>query len=485
MEFEDLSCRELATAIRDRELSAREALAAHYARIDAVNPAINAIVTQCREQAFERAARADQLTASGVDLPPLHGVPMTHKDTHNTKGIRTTHGFPPFRDVVPDFDDLIIERFAAAGVISTGKSNVPEFAAGSHTFNELFGPTANPYDVARSAGGSSGGAAAAIAARIQPLGDGSDMGGSLRNPAAFCNVVGFRPSLGILPVAPARNSSQWLARSGPLARDVADIALAMSVLAGPDPRIPLGCPVDASDFTAPALALPGGRDVPGGRDEAEHPLGGLRVGVSTDFGVGVPVEDEIVDLVLGQAEVFEALGAHVQQACPDLGAADEVFDVTRAFDMATNLGPLLTEHGGLLKPEIRWNVQKGLSLTAAELISASVARSGLHLAVQAFFGDYDVLLCPTTQVLPFPSEERYPSSVRGVPMTTYTDWMRSASLISATGAPAISVPAGFSASGLPVGLQLVSAHGRDVRLLEVALAYEQATRHADHAPTLP
>lgn len=477
MEFEDLSGRELARAIRRREMSAREAVQAHYGRIDAVNPAINAIVTECRDRAFEDAARADELTASGADLPPLHGVPMTHKDTHNTKGIRTTHGFPPFRDVVPDFDDLIVERLTTAGAISTGKSNVPEFAAGSHTFNELFGPTANPYDLHRSAGGSSGGAAAAIAARIQPLGDGSDMGGSLRNPAAFCNVVGFRPSLGVLPVAPARNTQQWLARTGPLARDVADIALAMSVLAGPDPRVPMPCPVNGADFS--------GLTATAGRDDGRPPLAGLRVGLSTDLGVGVPVEEEIVDVLHGQAKVFEDLGAEVQQACPDLGAADEVFDVTRAFDMATTLGPILAEHGQVLKPEIRWNVEKGLALTAAELINAAAARSRLHLAVQAFFSTYDVLLCPTTQVLPFPSEERYPSSVNGVPMRTYTDWMRSASLISATGCPAISVPAGFSASRLPVGLQLVSAHGKDVMLLEVAQAYEQATGHEHRAPALP
>jgi len=243
MQFEDLSCAALAAAIRRRELSAREALDAHYSRIDAVNPAINAIVTQCRERAYEQAATADRLTASGVRLPALHGVPMTHKDTNNTNGIRTTHGSPIFREAVPDFDDLIIERFTSAGVVSTGKSNVPEFAAGSHTFNEVFGATANPYDLGRSAGGSSGGASAAIAARVQPLGDGSDMGGSLRNPAAFCNVVGYRPSLGVLPVAPSRNAYQWLARTGPIARSVEDVALAMAVLAGPDPRVPLACPV--------------------------------------------------------------------------------------------------------------------------------------------------------------------------------------------------------------------------------------------------
>ncbi len=476
MQFEDLSCAALAAAIRRRELSAREALDAHYSRIDAVNPAINAIVTQCRERAYEQAATADRLTASGVRLPALHGVPMTHKDTNNTNGIRTTHGSPIFREAVPDFDDLIIERFTSAGVVSTGKSNVPEFAAGSHTFNEVFGATANPYDLGRSAGGSSGGASAAIAARVQPLGDGSDMGGSLRNPAAFCNVVGYRPSLGVLPVAPSRNAYQWLARTGPIARSVEDVALAMAVLAGPDPRVPLACPVSGADFAA----MLG----PAERQEGERPLAGLRVGLTTDFGLGVPVEQEVLDVLDDQAKVFEELGADVQPGCPVLRDADEVFDVTRAFDMATSLGGLVGQHGDLVKPEIQWNVEKGFRLTAKDLIHATVARTRLHLAVEAFFAGFDLLLCPTAQVLPFPSEERYPRSVCGQPMHSYVEWMRSASVVSATGCPAISVPAGFSAGGLPVGLQLVAAAGKDVALLEAARAYEAVTQHARRAPTL-
>lgn len=477
VQFEGLSAKELATAIRTRKISAREALDVHYARIDAVNPAINAVVTQCRERAYEQAARADELTASGAELPPLHGVPMTHKDSHNTAGIRTTQGSPVFRDAVPDFDDLIIERFRAAGVISTGKSNVPEFAAGSHTFNEVFGTTANPYALNRSAGGSSGGAAAAIASRIQPLGDGSDMGGSLRNPAAFCNIVGFRPSFGVLPMVPSRHAWAWLARTGPMARDVTDIALAMSVLTGPDPRIPVGCPVDAAEFAAVAE--------PDGAGDSGRPLAGVHVGLSTDFGLGVPVEDEITEVLLAEAKVFAELGAEVQQACPDLTEADLVFDTTRAFDMAISLGQVVAEHGDLVKPEVHWNVEKGLRLTARDLMDAALARTRLHLAVRDFFDQFDILLCPTTQVLPFEADQRYPTTVRGVAMNTYIDWMRSACLISATGCPAISVPGGFSTSGLPVGLQLVAADGQDAELLRVARAYAQVTRHAGQAPTLP
>jgi len=478
-ESEELTTGDLAVAIRDKAISAREALEAHIARTDAVNPALNAVVTQVREQAYDAAARADERTAAGEALPPLHGVPMTHKDTHSTAGIRTTSGSPIFADLVPDFNDLIIDRFQAAGVISTGKNNVPEFAAGSHTFNEVFGTTTNPYDVTRSAGGSSGGAAAAVAARIQPMGDGSDMGGSLRNPAAFCNVVGFRPSHGVLPVAPARNAWAWLSRTGPMARTVEDIALAMSVLAGPDPRVPTGCPVSATDFAT---------DFATGTAETRHserPLAGVRIGLSTDFGLGVPVESEIVDVLRAQAKVFEELGATVEQSCPDLSDADEVFDVTRAFDMATNLRDVVAQHRDQVKSDVIWNVEKGLSLTAADLMTTAVARTRLHESMRSFFGSYDVLLSPTTQVLPFESEQRWPRTVAGVQMSSYIEWMRSVCLISATGCPAISVPGGFSPAGLPVGLQLVAAHGDDVRLLRVSAAFEAATRHADHAPALP
>jgi amidase len=474
----DLSARDLAAAVRSRSVSAQEVLDAHFARIDAVNPAINAVVTQVREAAYEAATRADELTSStpADELPTLHGVPMTHKDTHATAGIRTTSGSPVFAEHVPDYDDLIVARFRAAGVISTGKNNVPEFAAGSHTFNELFGTTHNPYDRTRSAGGSSGGAAAAIAARIQPLGDGSDMGGSLRNPAAFCNVVGFRPSAGVVPSAPAGNAWAWLGRSGPLARSVDDVVLAMSVLAGPDPRVPLDCPAKRAAFRAlVAEELPAPDARPGA---------GMRIGLSTDFGLGVPVEAEIVEVLLAQARVFEQLGAVVEEAVPDLRDADEVFDVTRAFDMAVNLRTTVAEHRERVKPEVVWNVEKGLALTGPQLMDAALARTRLHAAVRAFFDRWDVLLTPTAQALPFLSEERWPRTVADMPMRTYIEWMRSASLISATGCPAVSVPGGFAPGGLPVGLQLIAAHGHDVELLRTARAYDRATRHAEVAPEL-
>ncbi|WP_298255150.1 amidase [uncultured Arthrobacter sp.] len=463
----ELSAVGITGAIRRREISAREALDAHFERIDAVNGRINAVVTEDREGATALAAAADALTASSAPLPPLHGLPMTHKDTHNTQGLRTTQGSMVFKDFVPTFDDLIISRLRDAGVVTTGKTNVPEFAAGSHTFNDVFGTTVNPFDTSRSAGGSSGGAAAAIAARIQPLGDGSDMGGSLRIPASFCNIVGFRPSLGVVPAVPTRNAWSWLARNGLMARDVEDIALGMTAIAGPHAAVPYTYPVRRS-FGA----------------VLERDLTGLRIGWSADFGLGVPVDREVLRVLEGQLQVFSDLGAVVEEAAPDLRDADQVFTTTRAFDFVLAFRELVGKHGEVIKPEVRWNVEQGLRLTAEELVDAALARTRLDAGVRRYFGTYDVFASPATQVLPFDASQRYPTSVDGVEFETYLDWMRSACLISATGLPAVSVPAGFSADGLPVGLQLAMPHGSDVELLRVAYAFEQATGWAKRVPDL-
>ena len=462
-----LSAVELTGAIRRREVSAREALEAHFDRIDAVNGTINAVITEDRQGAAALADAADELTASGADLPPLHGLPMTHKDTHNTKGLRTTQGSPVLRDFVPMFDDLIIGRLKKAGVVTTGKTNVPEFAAGAHTFNELFGTTVNPYDTSLSAGGSSGGVAASIAARIQALGDGSDMGGSLRNPASFCNIVGYRPSIGVVPSLPTRNAWAWLNRNGLMARDVEDIALGMTAIAGPDPAVPYSYPVSGSFGSS-----------------LQRDMTGLRIGWSSDFGLAVPVDREVLRVLEGQLQVFTDLGAIVEEAAPDLRGADQVFGTTRAFDFVLGLGDLVKKHGDTIKPEIRWNVEQGLRLTAQDMIDAALARTRLDTSVRRYFGKYDVFASPTTQVLPFDVAERYPTSVNGVEFETYLDWMRSATLISATGLPAVSVPAGFSDDGLPVGLQLAMPHGSDVELLQVAYAFEQATGWAKRMPEL-
>ncbi|MFL4475124.1 amidase [Paeniglutamicibacter sp. MACA_103] len=461
-----MSAREMTEAIKRRDLSAREALESHIEQIERINGPINAVVTTDFERARKLAAAADEATAQGAPTGLLHGLPMTHKDTFNTAGLLTTQGSLALKDNVPATDDLQIERLAAAGAIRTGKTNVPEFGAGSHTFNEVFGTTTNPYDTSLSAGGSSGGVAAAIAARIQPLGEGSDMGGSLRIPASFCNVVGFRPSYGVIPLPSATNSWSWLARSGPMARTVDDIALFMSATAGDSDKVLTPNTLTGRDFES----LP------------ENALRGVRIGYSRDFGLGVPVEPEVLAVLDAQIAVFEQAGARVEEATIDLRDADLVFGNTRAYDFATGLGELVRTKRELIKPEVIWNVEKGWALNAEDLIATDAARTRLEIAVQAFFGRFDLFLSPAAQVLPFDASWRYPQTIAGNPADTYLDWMRSACLISATSLPVLSMPAGFTSTGLPVGLQMTANHYKDVELLGYAQDFEQRTRFAERVP---
>ena len=470
-----LSARDLTDALRHRAVSAREALASHLARVEQVNPALNAIVTLAAEQAERAALAADERAASVADpaeLPLLHGLPMTHKDTHQVAGMRTTQGSPVLADHVSEADDLVVARLRGAGVVSTGKSNVPEFAAGSHTFNEVFGTTVNPWALDRSAGGSSGGVAAALAAGVQPLGDGSDMGGSLRIPASFCNVVGFRPSYGVLPCPAAHDNHAWLARTGPMAREVDDVALFLAAVAGPDRRVRPPSTLGGADFAALL-------------DEPVGDLRGVRVGWSPDLGLDVPVDPEVLDALTAQLGVLEEAGAIVERAEPDLRGADEVFSTTRAVEFAAGLGDVVRRHRDQVKPEVVWNVERGWALGVEDLIAAAAARTRLDAAVASWFERYDLLLCPAAQVVPFDATLRYPASVAGVASQTYLDWMRIACVVSATGLPALSLPFAFTPDGLPVGLQMVADHDRDVDLLRWARVLEQRTGAGRRRPVLP
>ncbi|MDT0548978.1 MULTISPECIES: amidase [Streptomyces] len=463
---------DLAGLLRRRELSARELLLAHLDRIERVNPAVNAIVTLVADRALEAAQEADERLAAGADpaaLGPLHGLPIAHKDTHNTAGIRTSHG-SRLADGVPEQDDLIIERIKAAGAITLGKTNVPEFAAGSHTFNPIFGATHNPYDLGRSAGGSSGGAAAALASGMVPLADGSDTGGSLRNPASFCNVVGLRPSPGRVPTWPASAAWSTLPVKGPMARTVSDAALLLSAMAGPDPRSPIALEEPGSRFARPL----------------DRDLRGLRVAWSPDLGGLVPVEPAVARAVESAAKVFEDLGCAVEEACPDLTEGEEVFRTLRAWLFEISFGSLMDgcpeDHPDALKRTIRENTEEGRRLTGPALGRAEVAHTTLFHRVRAFFERYDVLLLPVSQVAPFDVTAEYPTEVAGVPMTDYLDWMRSAYLVTSTGSPALSVPAGFTPEGLPVGLQIVGPHRADFAVLQIGHAFEQATQHWRRRP---
>lgn len=461
----------LAELLRAGEASAREVVAAHVDRVERVDGPVNAIVTRTFERALEQAAAADAALARGEPQGLLHGLPVAHKDLAETAGVRTTYGSPIFAEHVPDADALHVARMRAAGAISLGKTNTPEFGAGSQTFNPVFGATRNPYDLTRTPGGSSGGAAAALATRQIALADGSDVGGSLRNPASFCNVVGFRPSPGRAPTWPVANAWSPLSVIGPMGRTVADVALLLHVLAGAEAAVPL-----ALDGDLPVLDHPG--QVPG---LLAGDLRGVRVAWSADLG-GLPVESAVRDVLAGARPVLEELGAVVVDAEPDLTGADDLFRAERAFGYALGYGDLLDRHRDQMKDTVVWNIEQGLAQTAADLRAAARLRGALADRMTAFFADVDVLACPVSQVQPFDVRTEWVTEIEGVPMPTYIDWMKTACRISVTGLPALSVPAGFTPDGMPVGLQLVGRRRADWDLLRVAYAFEQATGHGRRAP---
>jgi amidase len=460
----------IAAMLRRREVSAREVVSAHIARIEAFDPIINAIVTRTFDPALVRAAAADEAMAHGRAVGLLHGLPVAHKDLADTAGVRTTYGSPLYATNVPQHDALIVRRMAQAGAISLGKTNVPEFGAGSHTVNAVFGATRNPYHHDRSPGGSSGGAAAALAARLIALADGTDLGGSLRNPASFCNVVGLRPSPGRVPSWPFADVSDMFSVTGPMGRTVADAALLLTVLAGPDPRVPL-----ALDQPPPEVSEPGQI-----RALLDRDLAGIRVAWSPDLGL--PVEPDVLAVLAPARYVLAQLGCAVTDTVPDLSGADEVFRTFRAFGFATFRADLLTRHPDLVGANVTWNIQRGLELTTADISRATVLRAALANRIGDFFAHVDVLACPVSQVPPFDVSLDWVHEINGEPQQTYLDWMASCYLISATGLPAISVPAGFTAAGLPVGLQLVGRRRGDWDLLAVAHAFESATGHAARVP---
>lgn len=465
----ELDATDLAARLRRREVSAREVVQAHLDRIARLNPAVNALVTVDAEGALAQAADADNRLARGAAPPPLHGLPIAFKDTHLTRGMRTTHGSPLFTDHIPEQDELLVERLQKAGAIRLGKTNVPEFATGSHTFNTVFGVTRNPYDLTRSAGGSSGGAAAALATGMQPLADGSDMGGSLRNPASFCNVVGLRPTPGRVPAYPTSNPWDTLAVPGPMARTVADTALLLSVMAGPDPRCPLSLETPGDTFRVPF----------------DSELRGLRVAWAPDLGGTAPADPEVLAVLEPQVAVFAELGCRVEEACPDLSRAAETFRTLRAHSFDLAFGGLLDSDRQALKPSLVRNIEQGRRLTAADLTAATADRARLYRTAVDFFSRYDLLLAPVSQVVPFDAEYEYPTTVSGRPTADYLDWMRSAFVISVLGVPALSVPAGFTPGGLPVGLQIIGAPREDLAVLRAGHAYAAATGHGRRRPTVP
>jgi len=448
---------ELARRIRAKEISARDAVGAHLTQIERVNPALNAIVTLVADRAMECARIADEAQARGERLGPLHGLPIAHKDLQLTNGIRTTFGSPVYKDFVPAEDALAVERLRHAGAITVGKTNTPEFGAGSQTFNPVFGATLNPHDRTRTCGGSSGGAAVALATHMLPIADGSDMGGSLRNPASFCGIVGMRPSPGRVPSWPVAAAWSTLSVDGPMARSVADVALMLSAMAGPDARSPISIDEPGSLFA----------------QSLERDLKGTRVAWWKSLG-GVPVDRLVRERVDAQRGIFESLGCLVEEAEPDFADFDAVFKTVRALAFLTGVLPRIARHRDQVKETILWEIDRGERLTAAEIAWAETKRTELYHRMRRFMERYEFFVLPTVQVLPFSVDQPYPTEIDGVPMETYIDWMKSCYYISIVGNPAISVPCGFTPEGLPVGLQIVGRHRDDWGLLQMAHAFERA-----------
>jgi len=451
-----LSARELARRIHRKELSAREVVDAHLKQIDRINPQLNAMVTLVADAARKQAADADEAAAHGKFWGPLHGLPVAFKDLHETKGIRTTFGSPVYRDYVPNFNRLIVERTQNAGAITMGKTNTPEFGAGSQTLNTVFGPTRNPWDLTKTCGGSSGGTAVALACGMVALADGSDHGGSLRNPASFCSIAGMRPSPGRVPNIPAGNGWSPQSVAGPMARNIEDLALYLSAIAGPDARAPLSIHEPGLHF-APSL----------GRE-----MKGLKIAWCESFA-GLPFDKRVIEVMSAQRAKFESLGCITEDADPDFTGADEGFKILRALLSYQSYAPLLEEHSGQIKATLRAEIEQGSRLTVAQISHGEMLRSAVFARIGEFMTRYDFMVLPVSQVPPFPIEQEYPMEVAGQRMKTYIDWMRSCYFISMTGLPAVSVPAGFTPEVLPVGLQIVGRHHDDFGTLQMAYAFEQ------------
>jgi amidase len=449
--------------VRARQVSATEVLKAFIARIERVNPKLNAIVTFVPEQALAAAKALDRRK----EKPPLAGLPIAYKDLVPTKGVRTTFGSLVFESHVPQENHLIVERLSAAGAILVGKTNTPEFGAGSQTFNRVFGVTRNPYDPTKTSGGSSGGAAAAVAAGLLTFADGSDLAASLRNPGNYCNVVGFRPTPGRVPSWPAANAWDTLSVIGPIARTVADAAFLLAAMAGPDPRAPT------------SITEPGGVFL----RSLSRSFKGTRVAWSSDLG-GLPMDPAVTAVLEPQLKVLRSLGCRVEQAGPDFAGATECFETLRAIGFLNRYGAVIDQHRDQVKETLIWNVEEGRRRSPQDVARAEALRTELFHRMRRFLEKFDFLVCPVNQLPPFAVDVEWPREVAGVRMDNYLDWMKSCYYITITSHPAISVPAGFTREGLPVGLQIVGRYRDDLGVLQLAHAFEQETRVWKRRPAL-
>ena len=463
-----MSGRDLAKLIRQRKLSSREVMSAFLRQIARVNPEINAIVAKLDdEQCLALADAADRRLARGDKVGPLHGVPFAFKDLDPAVGFPFTRGSPVFRDFMASEDSVLVERLRRAGVIAIGKTNVSEFGMGSHTYNEVYGTTVNPYDLTKTAGGSSGGAGAALAAGLLPLASGSDLGGSLRNPANFNNIVALRPTVGLVPSAPTALPFLGFSVKGPMARSVGDVAFLLSAMAGADPRDPAVYPSDPSMFARPL----------------KRDFKSVRVAWCLDLG-GLPLDQRVRSVLEAQRKTFADLGCIVDDACPDLADADEIFLTIRAWNYWHTLGPLLKEHQHQMKPEAIWQIESGSQFSGSDIAGAMARHGELMQRMRLFQKKHEFFVCAVNQVPPFDANIHWPREINGVEMEHYIAWMKSAYWITPTFCPAISVPAGFTADGLPVGIQIVGRYRDDFGVLQIAHAFEQATGFGKKRPKI-
>ena len=468
MSITDLSAAELSGAIHARDVSCREVMAAYLDRIDEQNPAVNAIVSRReRDELLAEAAACDEEIAHDLSRGWMHGMPQAIKDLAETKGIRTTNGSRLLQDWVPDADCLMVQRMKGAGAIVIGKTNVPEFGKGSHSFNDVFGTTVNPFDHTRAAGGSSGGAAVSLALHMLPVADGSDYMGSLRNPAAWNNIFGFRPSQGRVPAWPA--SDAYLAQmgvEGPMGRTVLDVAMLLGTQAGYDPRVPLSLSGRMDEFDTVAHARTALQDDPTD----------LRIGWLGDLNGRMAMEPGILDRCVDGLRALADLGCLVEPTtiATDLDRVWDAWLVLRHISVTTGLKPLVTDPSKreLVKPEVLWELDHGLALTASQAAEAAIVRTSYHTTMVSLFDRFDVLAIPTAQVWPFPADWRWPQRIGDREMDTYHRWMECTLYATFAGLPAISVPVGFDERGLPMGMQLIGRPRGDADLLRLAAAYE-------------
>jgi amidase len=458
---------ELVKLYRARKASPLEVMQAVLARIDAVNPAVNAVVTLARESALWEARRATALLRRNAPLRALFGVPVGIKDLAQTKGLRTTFGSTLYKDHVPDEDALVVERLRAAGAIVVGKTNTPEFGFGPNTFNAVFGPTRNPWDLSKTSGGSSGGSAAGLATGMFPIAEGSDLGGSLRGPAAFCGVVGFRTTPGLVPRYPTTLAWEGYSVEGPMARTVADTALMLSVIAGPDDRAPLSYEVDTGEFVK-AVKAPS--------------VKGWRVAWTPDLGGLVTIDAQVRAVFERAVGVFRSIGARVEPACADMSDVPEIVRVSRGVLMVARHADKLPEHREVLQPGLVENTEQGLALTARDVAQAEALRTRQWHRVREFLAPRDLWIMPTMAVPAFPVEHPHVMEINGQPVGKTMQRSFLTYAFSVMGLPAISIPCGFTSAGLPVGLQIVGKRHGEAAVLRAAAAFEAAQPWAAAIP---